>query len=271
MSGLPPGLQLASLGVAALVIVVVAVWGACSRTGRIVHDFSPVAIVIGLFELAGPVIAAANPARWDATFRALDARWYGDLPDAWHDALGRPGWLTDLASMAYVSFYFVPIFIGVGLYRRPSRGEFDAYVLAVVSTFVASWIGYLAFPTLGPRVDPSMGSQWLGGGWLSQSISVALHALEHNVLDAFPSGHAAVSLVYVTYGWRAFPRWRLPLVILEMVLLFSTVYLSLHYVVDVFAGALLGIAMMGFLRLRTGSPMRGRNAPAGAPRAHQGA
>jgi membrane-associated phospholipid phosphatase len=41
-------------------------------------------------------------------------------------------------------------------------------------------------------------------------------------------------------GWRLFPRWRIPLLLIVAGIVFSTVYLSLHYVVDLVAGAVLG-------------------------------
>jgi membrane-associated phospholipid phosphatase len=70
-----------------------------------------------------------------------------------------------------------------------------------------------------------------------------LRSLETNQLDAFPSGHTAVSLVVVACGWRVLPRWRLPLVGLLAGIVFSTVYLSLHYVIDLVAGVALAAAM----------------------------
>ena len=59
--------------------------------------------------------------------------------------------------------------------------------------------------------------------------------------DAFPSGHAAVTLVVQWYAFRYFQRrgfWLLPLTV---ALLFSTVYLGYHYAVDILAGAVLAV------------------------------
>lgn len=117
------------------------------------------------------------------------------------------------------------------------------------------WIGYLAFPTLGPRVAPAIEAQVLGGTWISQLIRVTLHLFEGNLLDAFPSGHVAASLVYFGYGWAHFPRWRLLLVAVEAALLFSTVYLSLHYIVDLLAGVLLAGAVIGVVLGAARAPM----------------
>ena len=56
---------------------------------------------------------------------------------------------------------------------------------------------------------------------------------------AFPSLHAAVSLLTLTYAWRYLRWYVLPLGIVVTGLITSTVYLRHHYVVDLLAGALL--------------------------------
>ena len=98
----------------------------------------------------------------------------------------------------------------------------------------------------------------LGGGAASEAVRWFLHTFEGNELDAFPSGHTALSLIFLAFGWRLFPRWRVPLAVLVAGIVFSTVYLSLHYVVDVVAGVLLAAAMPLLLPLlrRLASPRR---------------
>jgi membrane-associated phospholipid phosphatase len=81
-------------------------------------------------------------------------------------------------------------------------------------------------------------AQVLGGGAIANGIRAFLRIAEVNTLDAFPSGHAAVSLTFLVLGGRLFPGWRLPIGAGVLAILFSTVYLSLHYVVDLVAGGL---------------------------------
>ena len=214
-----------------------------SRLGRWAHDFFPIVGVVACFNLSGPVIAAANATRWDATFASWDRALFGALPVVWVGLLGRPAWLTDAASIVYCSYYVIPVAMGVALYRADRRSEFDAMVFAVVATFLVSYVCYFAAPALGPRVPSGQAARVLGGGATSESIRWFLHRFEGNELDAFPSGHTALSLVFLGFGWRIFPRWRVPLAALVAGIVFSTVYLSLHYVVDVLAGALLAAGM----------------------------
>jgi len=78
---------------------------------------------------------------------------------------------------------------------------------------------------------------------LGEAARSFVRAVELNVLDAFPSGHTSVVLIVLAFGWRLLPKWRLPLATVVASILFSTVYLSYHYFVDLLAGALIALFM----------------------------
>jgi membrane-associated phospholipid phosphatase len=230
---------LSALGALALAILGSARWSGRSKLGRWVHDFLPVANVIAIFNLSGPIIATANPTRWDGTFSALDRALFGALPEAWFGAFGRPAWLVDAAAVVYASYYVIPVAMAVALYRAGRRADFDRLVFTVVATFLISYLCYFLMPALGPRVPLGRESDVVGGGAASELFRAFLHAAEFNELDAFPSGHTALSLVFLVLSWQLFPKWRIPMAALVAGIIFSTVYLSLHYVIDLVAGALL--------------------------------
>lgn len=212
------------------------------RAAALVHDLFPAPAVVALFSLCGPLVDAATTARWDQALAAADLRLFGGLPAAWRGLLGRPDWLTDLASAAYCSYYVVPVAMAVALRARGRLAEFDRLVFALVGTLLLSYLGYFLFPATGPRVPEAAAQAVLGGGVVSRAVRAFLARAELNLLDAFPSGHTAISLVFLGHGWRLFPRWRVPLLAAAAGILFATVYLSLHYVVDLAAGALLALA-----------------------------
>ena len=214
-----------------------------SRMSRVAHDFAAVAYVPILYDLSGPVIAAANPLRWDAQLAALDRAWFGALPAAWIDLWGRPGWLTEAASILYATYYAIPLAIAIALYRGGRRAEFEAFVFAVVATFLASYVGYFLAPAVGPRL-PAMHEVVIEGHAISPWLRRFMQVVEWNHLDAFPSGHMALSLLYFVLGSQLLPRWRFPLAIVTAGIAFSTVYLSLHYVVDLVAGAAVAAVML---------------------------
>jgi membrane-associated phospholipid phosphatase len=233
----------ASLAVMAVCLVAIAAAGRRFAVAHAVHAFFPLPAVIVIFNMAGPLIGAANPARWDAVFAAADLRIFGPLAPAWRAALARPAWLTDLASILYFSYYVIPVAMAAALYARRRQVEFDELTFGLIATLLSSYVGYFLFPTTGPRIPEAEELQILGGGAVSAWVRAFLRVAEVNQLDAFPSGHTALSLVFLYYGWRMFPRFRVPLVGAVAGIIFATVYLSLHYVVDLCAGAALAAAM----------------------------
>jgi len=233
------------LGIMAALFVAAAVWGRHSDLGRVAHAFLPLPMVVTIFNVAGPLIGVLNPTRWDDTMASLDAAWFGPLVPAWGHLLGRPNWLTDGASLFYVSYYFIPFGMCIALWVQHRWKDFDDLGFVLITTLLLSYVGYFLVPTTGPRVPTEMELQMLGGGTFSARVRDFLRAAEVNQLDAFPSGHTALSLVYLGYGWRLFPSWkiRVPLAVSVVGIIFATVYLSLHYLVDLLAGAILAAAV----------------------------
>jgi membrane-associated phospholipid phosphatase len=163
-----------------------------------VHDFSPVLLVPVIFNTLGAIIDCASPGRWDVTFGELDQRLFGELPRLWRGVLGRSSWFVDATSLAYACYYFM-------------------------------------FPTLGPRTPPAESA--LVGGTVSHALRLFIDFAERTRTDAFPSGHTAIPLVCLFLAWQVSPRVFALLLPVVGGIVFSTVYLHYHYVIDVVAGA----------------------------------
>jgi len=259
-----PAPLLLAFGALALFLWSSASFGPRSRAGEALHSFAPLFVILGIYETVGFVVGAVNPVRWDGTFAALDARLFGPIVPAWRHALGRPSWLSDAASIAYVSYYVVPTAMGLALYLQRRRGDFDRLAFDLQLTLVASYAGYFLFPTAGPRVPVAQAAVALGGGAVSEAVRLFIHTCELNDFDAFPSGHTAISLVFLADGWRMFPRWRVPLAATAASIVFSTVYLSHHYAVDLLGGALVAAGVLAgapYLRRALGFGARASTDP----------
>jgi len=242
---------LVTLAVAALLFFATAPWGRHSELGRVTHSFLPLPVVVTLFNVAGPLIGALNPVRWDPMMATIDAQVFGALVPAWRHLLGRPLWLSDVASAAYVSYYLIPFAMCIALWVQGRWRDFDDLAFVLIATLLISYLGYFLLPTTGPRVPRELEVEVLGGGSLSARVRDFLRAAEVNQLDAFPSGHTALSLVFLVCGWRLFPRFRvrIPLLLIATGIIFATVYLSLHYVIDLCAGATQAALMPAAVRV----------------------
>lgn len=208
---------------------------------RYVHDFSPVLLVLVVFNTLGPIIDCASPGRWDAVFMRIDAQLFGELAAGWRGLLGRPTWLVDAASVAYVGYYLLPLLLAVKSYRRHPLGEFRAFVFTVLLTFYISYVGYFMCPTIGPRI-PADADAMLTGGAVSHAIRAFIDLGERTRTDAFPSGHTAVALVCLYSAWYMSRKLFALCVPVVCGIVFSTIYLHYHYVIDVVAGAGLACA-----------------------------
>lgn len=93
---------------------------------------------------------------------------------------------------------------------------------------------------------------------------------------SFPSGHAATAFAGATVLAALLPRSRvLPLLVLAAAVAWSRVYVGVHYVSDVVAGAVLGVGIaLAVLAVRWPRVGRGNSAqhrpPTGAPPSQRG-
>jgi len=243
-----PAFLLAAIAAMAACIVALARLRGRSRILHLAHGFVAVPVLAALVNAVGPAIAHLNPNRYDRALAAIDARFLGPLVLAWTNALGRPGWLTDAASIAYASYYLLAVVCAAVLYRQGRAAEFDRMVFSVSAVLLASYAAYFIAPAAGPRIPLAEAQARLGGSWPSAALRVFLHTCERNELDAFPSGHTATSLVFLFVAWPMFRRRRLLLAGMVAAIIFSTVYLSLHYAIDVLAGAALAGVVFAALR-----------------------
>jgi membrane-associated phospholipid phosphatase len=205
---------------------------------RVVHDFSSVVLLIVIFNAIGPLIEGTSAVRWDTTFAALDERWFGILPELWRTVGDRPAWLTDLNYLAYFAYYLVPLVLGIILYLH-DPAQFRTLVFTVVLTFYLSYIGYFIFPTIGPRPPLAAEPILIGGGTISHAIRAFINFAERNRTNAFPSAHTAVTLVCLYFASHMSRRVFAIYIAATTGIIFSTVYLQYHYVIDVVAGTAL--------------------------------
>jgi membrane-associated phospholipid phosphatase len=218
-----------------------------ARSGRwgVVRDLFPAAVILATFSLLQPLIVALVPWRLDRPLAAVDDRWLGALVTAWRGLLGRPAPLTDAAYLLYLSFYLLPVAAAFAARARRGEDGFERALLLILGTFYASWVGYILLPAEGPRLASELEAAVIGGGAISEGSRAFLRAAEATTLDAFPSGHTAVSLVAAAVAPAASRPARALWWGWALGIVFATVYIHVHYAADVIAGgALAGVVLL---------------------------
>jgi membrane-associated phospholipid phosphatase len=227
----------------ALVIISVALYTAGSQKGRFalyVHAFLPVFIIPVIFDSLGDLIPLIWPRYTDDILINIDRVLFGVNPTVWMERFIHP-MLTNFLQIAYISYYFIPISLGIVLAARKRQKDFDEAVFGIVLCFYLSYIGYMLFPAIGPRFTlDHLQTTGFQASPMALAIQHALNRLENTKTDAFPSGHTAVALMTLYYARNLRENvlfWILLPVVSALVI--STVYLRYHYVIDVIAGVLL--------------------------------
>jgi membrane-associated phospholipid phosphatase len=117
---------------------------------------------------------------------------------------------------------------------------FQLLAFEYVGCFLISYLGYIVVPAIGPRFF-LQGVEPLQGVFLFEPLLHGLNVLEGGARDCFPSGHTALTLLVLYHAFRYARPLLIVLVPVGCGLLFATVYLRFHYMVDVIAGVLLAL------------------------------
>ncbi|MCJ7664861.1 MAG: phosphatase PAP2 family protein [Desulfobacterales bacterium] len=217
-------------------------WGE-KKIVRFICDFSPIFFVICIFELLGGVIPYLRPGVDDLLMK-IDLSLFGVQPTLWLERFLVP-WLIDVLAVAYTLYYFIPVVLIVILYFWGTEEEFSLTICTLLLGYYLCYAGYIAMPSIGPRYTlQSLYNVPLHGGVIAASLINTLNALEGNKWNCFPSGHTQITLISL---WFAF-AYRRPLFWIYLpictAIIFSTVYLRYHYVIDIAAGvAFAGITL----------------------------
>lgn len=161
-------------------------------------------------------------------------------------------YLTELLQIVYGTFFFLPIILGVSLLRKNKKKELYYMAFIIVLGFVLSYMGYFLLPSIGPRFtlhDFDLTNVELPGLYLTNFLREIVNAGESIPTgtpnpalvvqrDAFPSGHTQMTLLVMYLSIKFKSRSKYFFIPNGTLLIFATVYLRYHYVVDLIAGAI---------------------------------
>ena len=190
-----------------------------------------------VFSAVSWLLPAVHPEPYEYLCLAIDRAWFGGDP-----AVVLSSWLppivVEVLQLNYSCFYALPIVAAFAVLRGVGKAAFDRAVLWFVGGFLASYLGYLLVPTLGPKVVLAYEHE-VRGVLLTDTLRHAIDAGEANPWDCFPSGHTWLAITSLLVVWRWHRRWFWILLVPASLLIASTVLLRYHWVVDVIAGAML--------------------------------
>jgi membrane-associated phospholipid phosphatase len=216
---------------------------------RLARQYYAVAYLFIFFGFLNNLIPLINPGTIDPMLIKWDHWLFGVHPTVWLQSVHYP-LFTEILQWSYLGYYFLPLMVPVGLHLAKKPEKVDEYLTIVFTAFYLFYFGNLIFPAYGPRFYLAhLHTEPLTGIWLADGVQHTLNNLEKIQLDAFPSGHATVIFILMYYTWKHVRKLFWLILPVCVALLISTVYLRLHYVVDIIAGLILTVFVIWMLRL----------------------
>jgi membrane-associated phospholipid phosphatase len=150
---------------------------------------------------------------------------------------------TAVFGFAYVYGYAVLlIFPFVAYFVLETGRPLKRTIIAYGINYVVGVACYTVFVSYGPRnLLPDLVSPLL---YTEYPLSKVLTSTVNTNTNVFPSLHSSLSATVALLAWQTrgpYPRWPVVAVPLAIGVVYSTMYLGIHWVVDVVAGILLGV------------------------------
>lgn len=205
----------------------------------------PLPYVTACYKEMSGLIAALRGLDLDAELARLDFALWGVHPTVWLERFQTPA-LTEFLQIVYTLFLPMILLVAAWLWRQRRREEFRYYAFLLALGFLVSYVGYFLVPVRGPRwlLNPQQ-SLPLEGLWSFQVLRNMLDRLTPAHYDCFPSGHTEMIILAWWNSRRISANLFRVFSVYMVCMVFSTVYLRYHYTVDVFAGAVLALGLLG--------------------------
>jgi membrane-associated phospholipid phosphatase len=172
---------------------------------------------------------------------ALDRMIFGVQPCVWAERFITPA-RTEVMQFLYLNFLWIAPSTSLILLLQRRWPAFRAATLGVITCFFMGYALYVVFPAAPPRLvlvyEFTRNLRGYPVGFSSLSAQ-AFSLLPVDSRAAFPSLHAAASLVALVFARRHVRWWFWVALPFALGLWASTIYLRHHYFVDLVAGWLL--------------------------------
>jgi membrane-associated phospholipid phosphatase len=219
------------------------------RLWRIIHYWYIAPLIFITFKELYFMIEPIRGQDYDWLFIQIDHWLFGANPTQVLLNISFP-LLTEILQIVYSIFYLLPIILALVLLRKKKYLACDFAVFSIIYGFYLSYLGYFALPGIGPRftlhnfaeLDTQLPGLLLTKYLrefvnLGESISAAtINPAALVQRDVFPSGHTMITLIVMYLSVRLKSRSRYFFLPVGSLLIFATVYLQYHYVIDLIGG-----------------------------------
>lgn len=219
------------------------------KVWRIIHYWYIAPIILLTFRQLFFMVKPIRVLDYDDWFIAIDRWMFGTDPTHFLYHFSSP-LLTEILQIVYGMFYLLPIILCLSLLKKDRFVALDFALFSIIYGFFLSYLGYFSLPGIGPRFtlhDFNTINQVLPGLHFTNYLremtntgegipSGTLNPAAVVQRDVFPSGHTMITLIVMYLSVRLRSRSRYFFIPIGSLLIFSTVYLWYHYVIDLIGG-----------------------------------
>jgi len=223
----------------------------------VTHNFYIIPMILVMFNQVFYFIPIVHPYDYDTMLIAWDRAIFGANPTEVLQRISNP-YLTEFLQLCYMSFFFHGLAQGIEMYIGNRKDDVKIIARQIGFGYFVSYILYFVFPAIGPRFtvhDFATLSNELPGLWLTEPIRHFINAGDSIKIgelypalvvnrDCMPSGHTMMTVMNIIIGFQLRSKQRWIFLVIGSCLIFSTVYLRYHYVVDVIAGIIFAFIVM---------------------------
>jgi membrane-associated phospholipid phosphatase len=230
-------------------VLALAVWArhrALAPALRVLRDFLPFFLALVFYETLHDLTPELRPSVVDGTLAAIDRALFGVDVAVWMGRFASPA-VTHAMVHCYASYFVAPALLACILYWLDRRAQFREYMVSLCVVTLLGYCGYLIVPAVGPYVfQSSLFPTRLPGGEHTHFFIDAIDSWKGVARDCFPSMHTAHTTVVLAFAWKFLRPFFWIYLPIAIGLFVSTIYLRMHYVVDLaggFAVAALAVAI----------------------------
>jgi membrane-associated phospholipid phosphatase len=205
------------------------------------RDVLPFSYCLAIYTNLHDTVHFVNPHDIQDKLIAIEQWLFGVQPSVWAERFIHP-WLTETLSLCYMLFFIFTPIVAITLYMQGKKESFREVLVSVILCFYAGYFLYVIFPAVSPSIAlKDSYTLHLNGTPIADTLFRLVNILPSDARDAFPSLHTAVTLLTLIFAFN-YVRWEFWLLLpFGIGLILGTIYLRHHYVIDLFAGAVLAI------------------------------
>ncbi len=199
-------------------------------------------------------VQIVNPNLVDDILIKWDQMIFGGNPTEFLNKISFP-FLTEILQICYMLYFVMPLMVAIDLHLKKNTQGFEEFARMILFAFYWSYLMYFFMPAIGPRFTvhefltldfelPGLFLTEFLRGIVNNGGGIPIgHPDPAAVVnrDCMPSGHTWITLTNMIIAFRYKSSFRWFVLLGGSGLIFATVYLRYHYVVDVIAGAVFAL------------------------------